>query len=156
MSQVTDFLSNYWWVILILVFLVVVLAVIRAVRRVMKEGGGAFNLETIKKNSAPNWEVIRHKGRAMLKDADVVCAVNGSRVVPNRADLSLFRIAFKNKFKAAVFYIEKEAKVAYFFCKTEAGLKRRIENLMLDKQDKNSHWPYIDKATGDHLRFPRA
>lgn len=156
MSQITDFLSNYWWIILILVFLVVVLAVVRAVRRVMKEGGGAFNLETIKKNSAPNWEVIRLKGRAMLKDADVVCTVNGSRVVPKREDLSLFRIAFKSKFKAAVFYIEKEGKVAYFFCKTEAGLKRRIENLMFDKQDKNSHWPYTDTATGERLRFPRA
>ncbi len=155
MSQIANFFSEYWVVILILVILVVILAAIRAVRKVMKEGGGAFNLETIRKNSEPNREVIRYKGKAMLKDADVVCEVKGNRVVPRREELTLFRAAFKSKFKAAVFFIEKENKVAYFFCKTEAGLQRRITNLMLDKQEKNSHWPYTDKATGEHLRFPR-
>ncbi len=155
MSQIATFFSEYWVVILVLVILVVVLAVIRAVRKVMKEGGGAFNMETIRKNSEPNREVIRYKGKAMLRDADVVCEVKGNRVVPKREDLSLFRAAFKSKFKAAVFLVEKENKVAYFFCKTEAGLQRRITNLMLDKQEKNSHWPYTDKATGEHLRFPR-
>lgn len=155
MSQIATFLSEYWVVILVLVILVVVLAAIRAVRKVMKEGGGAFNMETIRKNSEPNREVIRYKGKAMLRDADVVCEVKGNRVVPKREDLSLFRAAFKSKFKAAVFLVEKENKVAYFFCKTEAGLQRRITNLMLDKQEKNSHWPYTDKATGEHLRFPR-
>lgn len=118
MSQIANFFSEYWVVILILVILVVVLAAIRAVRKVMKEGGGAFNMETIRKNSEPNREVIRYKGKATIRDADVVCEVKGNRVVPKREDLSLFRAAFKSKFKAAVFLVEKENKIAYFFCKT--------------------------------------
>ena len=50
----------------------------------------------------------------------------------------------------------QENKVVYFFCKTEAGLQRRLQNLLFDRQMKNSHWPYADKATAEHLRYPKA
>ena len=62
----------------------------------------------------------------------------------------------ETKYKAASFYIAKENKVVYFFCKTEAGLQRRLQNLLFDRQMKNSHWPYADKATAEHLRYPKA
>ena len=155
MSQVADFFANYWWVLLILVVLVVIFAAIRAVRRVIKEGGGAFDLETIKKNTDPNLEFVLHAGKAMLADADVVCEIKNGRVIPKRENIMTFRNVYKMKYKAASFYIAKENKVVYFFCKTEAGLQRRLTNLMLDKDKKNAHWPYKDKATAEHLRYPR-
>ena len=156
MSQVAEFFANYWWLILIIFVVVAIVAVIRAVRRVIKEGGGAFDLNTIKKNTAPNLEFVRQKGQAMMKDADVICEIKNGRVIPKKQDIMTFRTAYKAKYKAASFYIAKEDKVVYFFCKSEAGLQRRLQNLLFDRQAKNSHWPYADKATADHLRFPRA
>ena len=156
MSQIADFFANYWWLILILVIVVIIIAAVRAVRRVIKEGGGAFDLETIKKNTAPNLEFVRQKGQAMLKEADVICEIKNGRVIPKREDIMTFRTVYKTKYKAASFYIAKENKVVYFFCKTEAGLQRRLQNLLFDRQMKNSHWPYADKATAEHLRYPKA
>ena len=94
-------------------------------------------------------------GKAMLADADVVCEIKNGRVIPKRENIMTFRNVYKMKYKAASFYIAKENKVVYFFCKTEAGLQRRLTNLMLDKDKKNAHWPYKDKATAEHLRYPR-
>ena len=39
MSQVADFFANNWWLILNLFVVVAIVAVIRAIRRVIKEGG---------------------------------------------------------------------------------------------------------------------
>ena len=134
MSQVAEFFANYWWLILIIFVVVAIVAVIRAVRRVIKEGGGAFDLNTIKKNTAPNLEFVRQKGQAMMKDADVICEIKNGRVIPKKQDIMTFRTAYKAKYKAASFYIAKEDKVVYFFCKSEAGLQRRLQNLLFDRQ----------------------
>lgn len=155
LSEIGDFFANYWWVILILVVIVIIAAVIRGIRKALKEGGGAFNLETIRKNTEPNREYVKQKAAAMLKDADMVCEVTGGRVIPKREDLPVFRAAIKSRYKVAMFLVEKENKVAYFFCKTEKGLERRIKNLMIDRQQKNSHWPYEDRETGERLKFPK-
>lgn len=155
LSQIGDFFANYWWILLILLLVILLFAVIRGVRKALKEGGGAFNLETIRKNTAPNREYVKQKAQAMLKDADMVCEVSGTRVIPKREDIPIFRAAIKSRYKVAMFLVEKENKVAYFFCRTEQGLQRRIGNLMLDKQKKNTHWPYSDRATGERLRFPK-
>ncbi len=155
LSEIGDFFANYWWVILILVIVVVITAVVRGIRKALKEGGGAFNLETIRKNTAPNREFVKLKAAAMLKDADMVCDVTGNRVLPKREDLPVFRAAIKSRYKVAMFLVEKENKVAYFFCKTEKGLERRLGNLMFDRQQKNGHWPYTDRKTGEQLKFPK-
>ncbi|MCK9183428.1 MAG: hypothetical protein M0P13_11220 [Fibrobacteraceae bacterium] len=155
MSAVGSFFAENWIFIVILLVLVVIIAIIHAVRKVLREGGGAFRLDTIKKNSDPNKEYIKIKAQAMLKDADMICEVSGNHVIPKREDLAIFRAAVKSRFKVAMFLIESENKVAYFFCKTEQGLHRRIDNLLPDNRSKNSHWPYADQATGEKLRFPR-
>jgi hypothetical protein len=155
LSNIVYFFSTYWPVILVLVIAAVLFAVIHAVRRVLKEGGGAFNLATIRKSSEPNKEGIKEKSQAILKDADMICDVKNERVIPHKEDLLVFRAAIKSRYKVAMFLVEKENKVAYFFCKSEAGLRRRVENLLPNSRHGNSHWPYADKETGEKLRFPR-
>jgi len=150
-----EFLSNSWPVILAIFIVVVILAIIRAVRKFMREGGGAFRLETIKKSSEPNNEVLKAKSEALLADADMICTVQGSLVVPNKEDLALFKRAVGQKYKVIMFLIPKTDKVVYFFCKTEAGIKRRIENLLTNDRRKNSKWPYADTLTGEKLKYPK-
>lgn len=46
-----DFLAEYWpWLIAVVIVVLLVFA-IRGLRKAMKEGGGAFSLDTIRKNS---------------------------------------------------------------------------------------------------------
>ena len=57
-------------------------------------------------------------------------------VVPNKEDFALFRRAVGQKYKVIMFLIPNTDKVVYFFCKTEAGIKRRIENLLTNDRRK--------------------
>lgn len=150
-----DFLSNSWPFILALFILVLILAIVRAVRKFLREGGGAFRLDAIKQNSEPNKEALKAKSQALLADADMICTVQGSLVVPSKEDFALFRRAVSQKYKVAMFLIADSDKVVYFFCKTEAGIKRRIENLLNNDRRRNAKWPYADTATGEKLKFPK-
>lgn len=153
-----DFLSNYWWVILIVVVVVLAIFVIRGVRKALKEGGGAFSLETIKKNTEPNFAALKQKSKALLMDADMICEIQEGRtfVLPNKEDMKLFRNAVKAKYKLAMFLVPGTNKVAYFFCKTEQGLRRRIDNLVINQKLHEGKKPYVDIATGEKLRYPKA
>lgn len=153
-----DFLSNYWWVLLIVVVLVVVIFAVRGVRKALKEGGGAFSLETIKKNTEPNFAALKQKSQALLLDADMICEVQEGRnfVLPSKEDMKTFRNAVKQKYKLAMFLVPGTNKVAYFFCKTEQGLRRRIDNLVINQKLRDGKKPYNDIATGEKLRYPRA
>jgi hypothetical protein len=156
LNTIGTFFSEAWPFLLALLIIVIIIAAIVAVRKVIKEGGGAFHLGTIRKSTEPNREGIKVKSLALLKDADMICDVVGERVIPKKGDIGLFRAAVKSKYKVAMFLIEEDQKVVYFFCKTEAGLRRRVENLLPNDRRKNSHWPYADVSTGEKLRFPRA
>ncbi|MCF0221585.1 MAG: hypothetical protein HUK19_04755 [Fibrobacter sp.] len=153
-----DFLANNWPYLLAIVLVVVVIFVIRGVRKALKEGGGAFNLETIKKNTEPNFAALKQKSQALLADADMICEVKeGSNfVVPKKEDIKFFRRAVSQKYKLAMFLVPGTNKVAYFFCKTDAGVKRRIENLVINQKFREGKKPYIDVATGEKLKYPRA
>ena len=68
-----DFLANYWpWLIAVTVVVLAVFA-FRGLRKALKEGGGAFNLETIKRNTDPNFAALKQKSKALLADADMIC-----------------------------------------------------------------------------------
>ncbi|MCQ2096482.1 MAG: DUF1248 domain-containing protein [Fibrobacter sp.] len=153
-----DFLSSYWWVILIVVVLVLLFFVIRGVRKALKEGGGAFNLETIQKNTEPNFAALKQKSQALLVDADMLCEVQPGRnfVIPKKEDIKFFRRAVSQKYKLAMFLVPGTNKVAYFFCKTEQGLRRRIDNLVINQKFREGKKPYNDIATGEKLRYPKA
>lgn len=155
LNSIGHFFSEAWPFIVALLVIVIIVAAVRAVRKIIKEGGGAFRLETIRKSTEQNVEGIKAKSKGLLKDADMICDVVGERVIPNRENIGLFRAAVKSKYKVAMFLIADENKVVYFFCKTEAGLRRRLENLLPNDRRKNAHWPYADATTGEKLRFPR-
>lgn len=152
-----DFLASYWWVILIVVVVVLLIFVIRGVRKALKEGGGAFNLETIQKNTAPNFAALKQKSQALLFDADMICDIQEGRnfVLPKKEDMKFFRRAVSQKYKLAMFQVPGTKKVAYFFCKTEQGLRRRIDNLVINQKFREGKKPYVDVATGEKLKFPR-
>lgn len=152
-----DFLANYWPYLIALVVLVLVIFAVRGVRKALKEGGGAFNLETIKKNTQPNFAALKQKSQALLADADMICETKeGSNlVIPKKEDLKFFRRAVSQKYKLAMFLVPGTNKVAYFFCKTEQGLRRRIENLVINQKFREGKKPYVDIPTGEKLRFPR-
>ncbi|MCQ2062739.1 MAG: hypothetical protein MJY99_05325 [Fibrobacter sp.] len=152
-----DFLANYWpWLIAVVV--VVALAFgIRGLRKALKEGGGAFNLATIRKNTEPNFAALKQKSKALLADADMICETkeNSNLVLPNKEDMKFFRRAVSQKYKLAMFLVPGTNKVVYFFCKTEAGLRRRIENLVINQKFREGKPPYMDVATGEKLKYPR-
>jgi len=152
-----DFLANNWPYLVAIVLVVVVIFAVRGVRKALKEGGGAFNLETIKKNTEPNFAALKQKSQALLADADMICEVKeGSNfVVPKKEDLKFFRRAVSQKYKLAMFLVPGTNKVAYFFCKTDAGVKRRIENLVINQKFREGKKPYVDVATGEKLKYPR-
>ena len=152
-----DFLANYWPYLVALFLIVMGVFAFRGVRKALKEGGGAFSLETIKKNTEPNFAALKQKSRALLADADMICEVKeGSHlVVPKKEDLKFFRRAVSQKYKLAMFLVPGTNKVAYFFCKTEQGLRRRIDNLVINQKFHEGNKPYNDVATGEKLKFPR-
>lgn len=150
-----SFLSQYWPYLVAFLVLVVILALIRGVRKFLREGGGAFRLSEVKKYSEPNKEVLKEKSKALLQDADIVCEVKNEQIVPGKEALLLFRQAVSKRFKVAMFLIPDSNQVVYFFCKTEAGIKRRIENLMPNHKRKSNKWPYMDTETGKKLKFPK-
>ncbi|MCQ2089903.1 MAG: hypothetical protein MJY93_06600 [Fibrobacter sp.] len=153
-----DFLANNWPYLVAIVLVVVIIFAVRGVRKALKEGGGAFNLETIKKNTEPNFAALKQKSQALLADADMICEVKeGSNfVIPKKEDLKFFRRAVSQKYKLAMFLVPGTNKVAYFFCKTDAGVKRRIENLVINQKFREGKKPYVDVATGEKLKYPRA
>ena len=152
-----DFLANYWPYIVALVVIVLLVFAIRGLRKALKEGGGAFSLETIRKNTEPNFAALKQKSKALLADADMICETKeGSNlVIPKKEDMMFFRRAVRQKYKLAMFLIPGTNKVAYFFCKTEQGLRRRIENLVINQKFREGKPPYIDHATGEKLKYPR-
>lgn len=152
-----DFLANNWPYLVAIVLVVVIIFAVRGVRKALREGGGAFSLETIKKTTEPNFAALKQKSQALLADADMICEVKeGSNyVIPKKEDLKLFRTAIKQKYKLAMFLVPGTNKVVYFFCKTDAGVKRRIENLVINQKFRDGKKPYVDIATGEKLKFPR-
>ena len=68
-----DFLANYWPYIVALVVVVLLVFAIRGLHKALKEGGGAFSLETIRKNTEPNFAALKQKSKALLADADMIC-----------------------------------------------------------------------------------
>ena len=112
-----DFLAEYWpWLIAVVIVVLLVFA-IRGLRKAMKEGGGAFSLDTIRKNSEPNFAALKQKSKALLADADMICETKeGSNlVIPNKENLKFFRRAVSQKYKLAMFLIPGTNKVVYFF-----------------------------------------
>ena len=143
-----DFLANYWPYLIALVVIVLAIFAFRGVRKALKEGGGAFSLETIKKNTEPNFAALKQKSKALLADADMICETK-------KEDMMFFRRAVKQKYKLAMFLVPGTNKVVYFFCKTEQGLRRRIENLVINQKFREGKPPYMDIATGEKLKYPR-
>ena len=77
-----DFLASYWPFLVALFVIVMGVFAFRGVRKALKEGGGAFSLETIKKNTEPNFAALKQKSHALLADADMICEVKeGSHLV---------------------------------------------------------------------------
>ena len=95
--MIGNFFSTYWPVLVILLVVVVVLAIVRAVRRFLKEGGGAFRLETARKCSEPNMLFLTQCSKAVLADADIVCKYKGEFVTPTKDDMRILRSAVKKK-----------------------------------------------------------
>ena len=151
-----DFLANYWPYIVALVVIVLAVFAFRGLRKALKEGG-AFSLETIRKNTEPNFAALKQKSKALLTDADMICETKeGSNlVIPKKEDMMFFRRAVRQKYKLAMFLVPGTNKVVYFFCKTEQGLRRRIENLVINQKFREGKPPYIDHATGEKLKYPR-
>ena len=152
-----DFLANYWPYLIALVVIVLAVFAFSGLRKALKEGGGAFNLETIRKNSEPNFAALKQKSKALLADADMICETkeNSNLVMPKKEDMMFFRRAVKQKYKLAMFLVPGTNKVVYFFCKTEQGLRRRIENLVINQKFREGKPPYMDVATGEKLKYPR-
>jgi hypothetical protein len=152
-----DFLANYWPFIIALVLVILGIFAFRGIRKALKEGGGAFSLETIRKNSEPNFAALKQKSKALLADADMICETkeNSNLVMPKKEDMMFFRRAVKQKYKLAMFLVPGTNKVVYFFCKTEQGLRRRIENLVINQKFREGKPPYMDVATGEKLKYPR-
>lgn len=153
-----DFLANNWPYILAVVLVVLAVFAFRGLRKALKEGGGAFSLATIRKNSEPNFAALKQKSKALLADADMICETreNSNFVVPSKEDMKFFRRAVSQKYKLAMFLVPGTNKVVYFFCKTEAGLRRRIENLVINQKFREGKPPYMDVATGEKLKYPKA
>ena len=152
-----DFLANYWPYLIALVVIVLAIFAFRGVRKALKEGGGAFSLETIKKNTEPNFAALKQKSKALLADADMICETKeGSNlVIPKKEDMMFFRRAVKQKYTTLFVPGTRNMASLYFFCKTEQGLRRRIENLVINQKFREGKPPYMDAATGDKLKYPR-
>ena len=152
-----DFLASYWPFILAIVIIVLAVFAFRGVRKALREGGGAFSVETIRKTTEPNFAALKQKSQALLADADMICEIKeGSNfVIPKKEDLKFFRRAVSQQYKLAMLQVPGTNKVVYFFCKTDAGVKRRIENLVINQKFREGKPPYTDVATGEKLKFPR-
>lgn len=152
-----DFLANYWVYLVILVVLVILFFAARGALKGLK-ARSPFNLENIRKSTEPNFLALQQKSKALLADADMTCEIKpgSSQVIPKKEDLKFFRRAVSQKFKLAVFQVPGTNKVVFFFCKTEAGLRRRIENLVINQKFREGKPPYLDVATGEKLRYPKA
>ncbi len=162
MGSISDFFANYWPLIVVLVIIVVIVAAVRAVRRVLKEGGGAFRVATARQSTEPNKLWVKQVSKALIADADMICNTKGELIAPTKEDIKLIRVVVKNKFKVGMFLLpaerdaagnEQAPKVAYFFCKTEAGLQRRLKNLLPNEKRKSHTWPYADVETGKKLKY---
>lgn len=152
-----DFLANYWPYLVALVVIVLAIFAFRGVRKFLKEGRGAFSLDVIKKNTEPNFAALKQKSKALLADADMICEIKeGSNLVlPKKEDMAFFKRAVSQKYKLAMFLVPGTNKVVYFFCKTEAGVRRRIENLVINQKFREGKKPYVDITTGEKLKYPR-
>ncbi len=148
-----DFFATYWPILLILVLIVLVAAVFRAVRRFLKEGGGVFKVESARKSSEPNKLWLRQVSKALVADADMICETKGELIKPTKEDIRMIRTVVKAKYRVAMFLVPDTDKVAYFFCKSEAGLQRRLKNLLPNEQRKSHKWPYADVETGKKLKY---
>lgn len=162
MGSIADFFATYWPLIIVLLVVVVIVAVVRAVRKVLKEGGGAFQVDTARKSTEPNKLWVRQVSKALVADADMICETKGEIIKPTKEDIRLLRVVVKNKFKVGMFLLPAEKaedgselppKVAYFFCKTEPGLQRRLKNLLPNEKRKSHTWPYADIETGKKLKY---
>ena len=151
-----DFFANYWPYILILVVVVVLFFAIRGALKGLK-ARSPFNMENIRKSTEPNFLALQQKSKALLADADMICETkpNSHLVLPKKEDMLFFRRAVKQKYKLAMFLVPGTNKVVYFFCKTEQGLRRRIENLVINQKFREGKPPYMDVATGEKLKYPR-
>lgn len=158
MDSFLNFLSENWPYLLIVLLVIVIIFAIRGVRRFMREGGGAFNIETIRKNSEPNFAALKQRSKALLADAEIVYEMKEGQkyVLFPKDDMKFFRRAVSQKYKIAMFMIPGTNKIVYFFCKTDSGMRRRIENLVPNNKFREGKKPYMDIATGDKLRYPRA
>ena len=153
MDFIFNFFSTYWPLILILVLVVIVIAAIRAVRRILKEGGGAFQVSTAKKSSEPNKLWIKQVSKALVADCDMICETKGELIKPTKQDIVLLRKVIKSKYQVAMYLLPEGDKVVYFFCKSQAGLERRLKNLLPNDQRKSHRWPYADVETGKKLKY---
>ena len=88
----------------------------------------------------------------------MICEIKpgSDQVIPKKEDIKFFRRAVSQKFKLAVFQVPGTNKVVFFFCKTEAGIRRRLQNLVINQKFREGKHPYIDEATGEKLRYPKA
>lgn len=155
MEFVANFFSTYWPLILILVVVVVIVAIFRAVRRVLREGGGAFKLESARQASNPNKLWLKQISKALVADADLICQTKGELIKPTKEDMKILRVVVKKRLKVAMFIVpdREPPEVAYFFCKSESALQRRLKNLLPNTERKSHKWPYADIATGKQLKF---
>lgn len=162
MESISNFFASYWPLILVLLVIVVVVAVVRGVRKVLKEGGGAFQVDTARKSTEPNKLWVKQVSKALVADADMICKTKGELISPTKEDIKLLRVVVKNKFKVGMFLlpaeknaegVEEAPRVVYFFCKTEAGLQRRLKNLLPNDKRKSHTWPYADIETGKKLKY---
>ena len=151
--MIGNFFFSYCPVLVIILFVVILLAIFRAVRRFLKEGGGAFRVETARKCSEPNKLFLTQCSKALLADADMVCKYKGEFISPTKEDIKVLRSAVKKKYQCMPFLIPNTDQVAYFFCKSEAGFKRRMSNLLPNDKRKSHKWPYNDVETGKKLKY---
>ncbi|SHK26182.1 hypothetical protein [Fibrobacter sp. UWB12] len=152
-----DFLANYWPYLVILVVVILLFFVLRGFLKGLK-ARSPFNMENIRKSTEPNFLALQQKSKALLADADMICEIKpgSDQVIPKKEDVKFFRRAVSQKFKLAVFQVPGTNKVVFFFCKTEAGIKRRLQNLVINQKFREGKHPYVDEATGEKLRYPRA
>lgn len=152
-----DFLANYWPYLVVLVVVILLFFVLRGVFKGLK-ARSPFNMENIRKSTEPNFLALQQKSKALLADADMICEIKpgSDQVIPKKEDVKFFRRAVSQKFKLAVFQVPGTNKVVFFFCKTEAGIRRRLQNLVINQKYREGKPPYIDNETGEKLRYPRA
>ena len=152
-----DFLANNWPYLIILVVVILLFFVLRGFLKGLK-ARSPFSMENIRKSTEPNFLALQQKSKALLADADMICEIKpcSDQVSPKKVDVKFFRRAVSQKFKLAVFQVPGTNKVVFFFCKTEAGIRRRLQNLVINQKFREGKPPYIDNETGEKLRYPRA